>query len=486
METLGLEEPCSVLYDRRLTGNGFNTATDYVTTTRFKKYKPKHISKADQYEYCYFDNDYSTSNIDPIMFGKECAPTNALFHAVPFISNVYENKDYESTRTAPHNKCIVKIDKDHTGLEQQQKFWDKFSEMNCEMQVEELNLKIIELTNLLQTCKATLANLLAEFDRLRQYKMANDTKIIDKQQQLRECRHHLNVLIEEYQVLDLDFKRVESRFNQLSGDCLTRTRELKMRLENCTRHKNKYNAQKEDLERDLSILTTKYRNLENILIVKSTALDNLKKQLDNALKFLEELKSKFFELQKMKKACLVNFAECKKSLQECTNSLAQTKQSIIDTVNAHIKCMEELSKCKSELKACEDARKVLQDQVDKLLDIKNTKTDQYTRCLAQVDWTIKYNEQLEIYLESLRKRKIQCEKTMQHVGQKQDDIDALLREQQRQDKLNSMYTTFLNNVDFQLQTSADDLEGICMNNETAPPPPKPPRQPPPDNGAFLK
>lgn len=487
MNTLGLEEPCNILYDRRLVGNGFNAATDYVTTARLKKYKPDLQTDQDiRYEYCYFDYDAKNNNMDPIMVDKECNKTNPVFHAVPFISNVFENSDNESTRIAPHNKCVFKIEKDKLVLEEQQAFWNRISDMECDAQVQDINLQIIYLTKQTETCKDTLNAILKHFDQLVKTRLKNDQIIIQKQEELRACRHHLDVLIEEFQVLDVDYNRVDARYKQLGADCLKRTRELEMRLDSCTREFTILDNKSKDLHVQITGLINTQKTLENRLLVKSTALENLKKQLETAQAYLNELESKYFELQKSKKACETNLAECANSLSTCTQSLSKTKQSIAKAVADHITCMKDTSKCQASLKACEDERKVLEKIVADLTSIKNAKEAELARCRQINEALSKYNNELQVYLDSLRRRKTDCEKTHNEVGQQQDAVQVLEKEKTRHDTLNNMFMGWLYNVQHQLQKSADDNEGICLQNETAPPPPPPPREDPPANGAYLR
>jgi hypothetical protein len=419
------EEPCFAMYDRKISGQAYNTATDMITTSRVKKWKPLDDGRrigACNVEYCYVDYDARNSNIDPMLIGQDCTSKNQFFENVPFITSVFEDSSMEKTRTFPYNKCVFKIDTSKATLENKQRLWDKVNGMHCDIQVADFNNEIIKYTESLKVCKEELSRLLNEYKRLL---MSHRGAVATREKYefyLETCRKRYTILEKELGNVRMDVLKQENAYMALMEDC---KRKIPRLVESATYWKSQYDTLYDKnmaVESNLSNVTGTITKLNKAYEPRIEAYNNLLLQLETFKGDNKDLEERLEVLNDMWMKCRIEFNMCEQRLATCSNQYAINFQNLRSLVDSNNVCQSNLNVSIASRNKCTETNRIEVEEYKRVQEAYDKCSEELRQCTFAKDQQYELILKQSAYLALLKIRLDECMRNRRTVGELVDGV----------------------------------------------------------------
>lgn len=326
---------CDVLnVPTKMNASSIATANTVLGSKRLKQWQPDPPNLRSQdprYDYCYINDDASTSMQDFILGGKACNKTNPLFTNTPFIADAFSSTSRDKPFTQASQKCVIKIDKQQVAqasANQLNAFWSGYDDTDCDKLAQYFVSLRDSLSNQYYACMArcalidnsniVLRNLIGVQDSniavlnynqtICQQTRTLLTHSIDTTKTIRDAYARSNVSLER--VCNATMAAYTSSNNECGGwlhDALSD-------LETLTRNINRKEAELSDLYRNYDTLKVQHRDLAALLQIEQRSNEMLIKWFDAVVE--------------SNAVCTSNLLQCKFNLSNCTacNQLLEVEQ----------------------------------------------------------------------------------------------------------------------------------------------------------------
>lgn len=420
------EEPCYALYDRRIKGPAYATATDVINTSRIKRWKPADDGRrigACNIDYCYIDYDTKNNNIDPMMVGQDCSTNNPMFGNVSFVTSVFEDSSMDKTRTFPYNKCVFKVNTSNITLDKKQSFWDKVNGMKCDIQVADYNNQILMFTQSLKECKEYLAWLKEEYQRLF---FAHEGAVATRQKYehfLAMCRKRYSILQKENEDVTIDYLKQYNVFLGFMEDCKKKIPWLVKHANYWEEHYNALYSSNVIAESNLASVVDTIKENGKLYELRIAAFDNMKLQLEVLLGYNKDLNKQLEEMIDIHMKCKVALNMCQERISNCDDLRTRKTTELKTTIDSLRVCQEGLAHCGVELQKLIEENAWERAEYNIVLSKYEKCSEDLRMCMFTKQQQQDLKEKQDDYLTKLKIRLEECMKRRGEVGTLLDATD---------------------------------------------------------------
>ena len=363
-------------------------ANAYLNTGRFRQWKPFPTdAPADlnnsSTAYCYVNNDIEQNEQDYYMSGHTCTITDPNFKNIPFITDVFQDANAETTSTTKNKKCVFKIDKTSITPETINRFWNEMSAPNeCLRQFSyliELNQSLSDQKKAIQEQNAQLvADIARQDDVIEQQDTSIRTKKEAKaalQVKYKSLSDILQKAIDQNSDIDKAILAAETacsesmdRVNTSLAACVAASNQL---LSVYTPLAGQLNQ----LHRDMASFQIRYDGLNNDLAINK----NLQQQAQN---YYNTKYSAYGVLQNNYSACQSNLGVCNQNYTMCQSNLATDTAYKTEMKSNYDACKPDLDECNGALSTCYATSNDLKSSITKYRDLTSKCINKKNACLT--------------------------------------------------------------------------------------------------------